>query len=207
MKACALFSFALLLAVISELQVFKCAKYYVSDMAQSELFWRGVWARYSSDAPQIRQHSIAVRERCLHWAQSSQLTDKEIELLSRFALLYQIGQSPALSSTTFYALDGARLVAREGDLPLAALIAHQGGARFLAARLNIRIPYYQPAGTVADLVDYFDICTSDTGQHLSAKEGRRQIKQQHGANSDQYQALKEFWPYFQAAANRLQLPA
>jgi hypothetical protein len=83
-------------------------------------------------------------------------------LLVTAAWLHDIGYSPALRETGFHPLDGARYLAGAGH-PLAALVAHHSGARFVA----------EVRGLVAELAGFaFVEDASDRCADLCGPDGR-----------------------------------
>ncbi len=108
------------------------------------------------------------------------------DLLLAAAWLHDIGYSPAIASTGFHPLDGARHLrdAVRADELLCRLVAHHSGAmneaaaRGLAAELASE--FAPPPADLADALTYCDMTTGPDGQHLSVDARLAEILGRYG---------------------------
>jgi len=125
------------------------------------------------------------------------------EVLEAAAWLHDIGYSPALATTGFHPLDGARHLreATDADPVLCCLVAHHSGAlvegrmRDLSGVLEREFPLatIEPPALL-DVLTYCDMTTGPAGDLVSVDERLGEIADRYPADSVVHRAVAELAP-------------
>lgn len=128
--------------------------------------------------PDRYEHVAGVASRARMLAQS--LATRSSGTLVAAAWLHDVGYSPALQSTGFHPLDGARYLARRGfDADVVALVAFHSGARIeaelrgLSGTLDDEFGWPDP--DLLDLLTFCDMTTGPRGQRMTVDERLEEI--------------------------------
>jgi hypothetical protein len=139
---------------------------------------------------------------------SKLFNETDQQYLIAAAYLHDIGYVPALKSTGFHPLDGAKYVLNNlGDMRLAALVAHHSEARFEATLRGFSEElsrYPREHSAVADALIYCDMTTDGTGRRVTLKERLDDILRRYDETDIVVQALRQARPYWTLAVARTQ---
>ncbi|WP_327656016.1 HD domain-containing protein [Streptomyces sp. NBC_00483] len=161
----------------------------------------------SDPLPRRWEHSLGVAKR----ARSLRpILGDDAELLEAAAVLHDIGYSPAIATTGFHPLDGARFLrAQEGaDERVVRLVAHHSCAlleakeRGLEAELGSEFDLER-----ADLVDallYCDMTTTPDGTQTTPAERLDEIVQRYGPDTIVGRFIQRAAPEIHAASGRIE---
>jgi hypothetical protein len=108
----------------------------------------------------------------------------QVDALVAAAFLHDIGYSPALATTGFHPLDGARFVRDEGYPELAPLVAHHTGARNEAALRGMPelLQEFAFEDTLLQrALTYCDLTTGPGGQPTNVADRVAEIVERYGA--------------------------
>lgn len=134
----------------------------------------------------------------------------DAELLEAAAVLHDIGYSPAIATTGFHPLDGARFLRDQerADERVVRLVAHHSCAlleaeeRGLRADLEGEFELERP-----DLVDallYCDMTTTPDGTETTPAERLGEIEHRYGPDTIVWRFIRRAAPEIHAAANRVE---
>lgn len=150
-------------------------------------------------------HSRAVADRAR--ALGVGLPRPQRAVLVAAAWLHDVGYAPALHRTGFHPLDGGRWVARTGwPAPVADLVAHHSGARFvaeargLAAELEVFTFTESP---LTDALTVADQTVGPDGRSVGLDDRMADMLRRHGPDSPNARAHARREPYLRAAAARV----
>lgn len=124
-------------------------------------------------------------------------TENDAKYLIAAAYLHDVGYAPALVTSGFHPLDGAKYIADRGDLRLASLVAHHSGARFEAAFRGLSDQIRQfpmESSAVADALTYCDLMTGPTGLPVTFKQRTAGILNRYDEQSTVVVAYKQALP-------------
>jgi hypothetical protein len=112
------------------------------------------------------------------------LATREAEALVAAAWLHDVGYAPALQSTGFHPLDGARYLARRGfDAGVVALVAFHSGARIEAELRGLSDAlddeFSRPDPGLLDLLTFCDMTTGPRGQRMTVDERLEEILERY----------------------------
>lgn len=125
------------------------------------------------------------------------------ELLEAAAWLHDVGYSPAVATTGFHPLDGARHLRDTTDASpvLCCLVAHHSGAlvegrlRELSAALEREFPLATIAPPeLLDVLTYCDMTTGPAGDPVSVDERLAEIAERYPTDSVVHRAIAELAP-------------
>ncbi|GAA0312580.1 HDIG domain-containing metalloprotein [Kineococcus aurantiacus] len=139
-------------------------------------------------------------------------------LLLAAAWLHDIGYAPALRSSGFHPLDGARYLRAHGwPEPIPTLVAHHSGARFVARTRRLEhdlddFPLTGPAlglsgsevRALADVLTWADQTTGPDGQPVSLDERLADMLHRHGPDSPNARSHHDREPDLRAAVRRVE---
>jgi hypothetical protein len=138
---------------------------------------------------------------------ASILPKNEQPYLIAAAYLHDIGYAPELQKTGFHPLDGANYLRNQGQERLARLVAYHSGAQFeanlrgLASDLTLFPP---ETSETQDALNYCDMTTSPTGEHISFQERISDILSRYGETDIVAQAINQAQPSLWRAVERTQ---
>lgn len=134
------------------------------------------------------RHTVGVASRAAS-ARSAVPVGQDAVLVAA-AWLHDVGYAPALRRTGFHPLDGAWHLRETGwPEPVAALVAHHSGARFLAAEQGLAhhlddFPDRRGwSGPLADALLWADQTTSPCGRRVSLEDRLAEARARHGDDS------------------------
>lgn len=147
------------------------------------------WAHTQSVAAQARAVSPV-----LGW---------DTDLIETAAWLHDIGYAPALATTGFHPLDGARYLRDKQDATPAVcvLVAHHSGAmteaveRGLSGSLLAEFPLDGDLDEDVVAITYCDFTTGPGGERLSPEERVTEILSRYGPDSPVYRAVQASAPH------------
>ncbi|MFB6678054.1 HD domain-containing protein [Streptomyces sp. NPDC056390] len=161
----------------------------------------------SGPLPRRWSHSLGVAER----ARSLQpILGDDAALMEAAAVLHDIGYSPAIASTGFHPLDGARFLRdQEGvDERVVRLVAHHSCALLEAEERGLR---EELAGEFElerpDLVDallFCDMTTTPDGEPTTSDARLAEIVGRYGADTIVGRFIQRATPEIQAAVHRVE---
>ncbi|MFF9897730.1 HD domain-containing protein [Streptomyces longispororuber] len=133
------------------------------------------------------------------------------ETLVQAAVLHDIGYSPAINTTGFHPLDGARHLREQGqtDDLVVRLVANHSFAlleaeeRGLRGELESEFPLPEQAGLVDALV-YCDMTTTPDGARTTSGERISEILSRYGADSVVGRFIRRAEPGIRAAVGRVE---
>lgn len=150
-------------------------------------------------------HTSAVAARAA--AASAAVDPSQAPLLVAAAWLHDVGYAPAITRVGFHPVDGAVHLLRSGwPLPLAGLVAHHSGARFVAQARGlapVMRAFNRPEhwhGPVADALAWADQTTGPTGELVTVEERVEEVLRRHGPGSPQARCQRERVPALLDAA-------
>ncbi|MCC4322527.1 HD domain-containing protein [Streptomyces malaysiensis] len=163
-------------------------------------------AMLSEPLPRRWAHSLGVAKRA---RSLSPILGADAELLEAAAVLHDVGYSPAIATTGFHPLDGARFLrGQEGaDERVVRLVAHHSCAlleaeeRGLRQELEGEFELERP-----DLVDallYCDMTTTPDGTHTTPTERLDEIVQRYGPDTIVGRFIQRAAPEIHAASKRV----
>jgi len=147
-------------------------------------------------------HLAVVAIRAADLARSRGLTDRDAIVLYVAGLAHDIGKVPALATTGFHPLDGARLAESRGAHEVAVLVAQQTGARYEARMHGIELPFPWEPSELHDALMLADLTTGPDGQVTTLRARRADIETRYEPDSVEARSLHELWPEVLAAAAR-----
>jgi hypothetical protein len=124
------------------------------------------------------------------------------DLLIAAGLLHDVGYAPALATTGFHPLDGARFLRSLDHDDVARLVAHHTGARHEARLRGItdfeeEFPFEDSALDRA--LTFCDVTVGPTGRRVRVPERVAEIRARYGPNHVVARAIKASEPEFEAA--------
>lgn len=123
------------------------------------------------------------------------------------AWLHDIGYGPAVRSSGFHPLDGARyLEARGVDRRVCCLVAHHSGARFEAHERGLAdqlAAFGFEDGKVMDALIYADMRTGPQGQPVEFEERISEILGRYAPDDPVHRAIGRARPMLRAAVARV----
>ncbi len=130
----------------------------------------------------------------------------ERDVLMAAAWLHDVGYTPALVSTGFHPLDGARHLEALGvDRRLCCLVAHHSGAWFEAEERGLQgefAAFDQEDGPVMDALIYADMTTGPTGSPVAFAERIAGILDRYPPEHPVHRAIRRSRPVLAAAVER-----
>lgn len=161
----------------------------------------------SDPLPRRWVHSLGVAKRA---RSLSPVLGDDAELLEAAAVLHDIGYSPAIATTGFHPLDGARFLRDQerADERVVRLVAHHSCAlleaeeRGLRHELESEFELERP-----DLVDallYCDMTTTPDGTQTTPTERLNEIVQRYGPDTIVGRFIQRADPEIHAAAKRVE---
>lgn len=133
------------------------------------------------------------------------------DVLIAAAWLHDIGYVPALLSSGFHPLDGARYLERVGwPRELCDLVAHHSGARFVAelSELREKLCHFRfVENAVSDALTVADQTSGPRGQIMSVDDRMREMLERQGPTSPNARAHRRRAQYIRAAKARLDVAA
>lgn len=147
------------------------------------------WAHTQSVAAQARAVSPV-----LGW---------DTDLIETVAWLHDIGYAPALATTGFHPLDGARYLRDKQDATptVCVLVAHHSGAvteaveRGLSEPLLAEFPLDSDSDKDVMAITYCDFTTGPAGERLSPEERVTEILSRYGPDSPVHRAVQASAPH------------
>jgi hypothetical protein len=134
------------------------------------------------------------------------LSPAERETLIAAAWLHDIGYAPALATTGFHPLDGARHLEALGvDRRLCCLVAHHSGATFEAEERGYTVElaaFEREDGPVMDALIYSDMTTGPAGQRLDFEARIAEILDRYPPGHPVHRAISRSRPTLAAAVDR-----
>ncbi|MGH2707461.1 MAG: HD domain-containing protein, partial [Actinomycetota bacterium] len=121
------------------------------------------------------------------------------------AYLHDVGHSPALRTTGFHPLDGARYVRAAGHERLAGLVAHHSEARFQAELLGYSealAEFPREVSETADALAYCDLTTGPSGGVVTFEERIEELFNRYAPESIVLEALRRAMPDLAKAVGR-----
>jgi hypothetical protein len=133
--------------------------------------------------PDRYEHVVGVAWRARMLAQS--LATRESETLVAAAWLHDVGYAPALQSSGFHPLDGARYLDRRGfSADVIALVAFHSGARIEAELRGLSgtldDEFGRPDPDLLDFLTFCDMTTGPRGQRMTVDERLEEILERYG---------------------------
>ncbi|MFG3166473.1 HD domain-containing protein [Streptomyces sp. NPDC048200] len=160
----------------------------------------------SEPLPRRWAHSLGVAER----ARSLRpILGEDAELLEAAAVLHDIGYSPAIATTGFHPLDGARFLRGQvgADERVVRLVAHHSCAlleadeRGLRQALEGEFELERPA--LVDALLYCDMTTTPDGTPTTSTERVDEIVQRYGPDTVVGRFIQRAAPEIHAASKRV----
>ncbi|GAA2974620.1 HD-like signal output (HDOD) protein [Microbacterium terrae] len=123
------------------------------------------------------------------------------------AWLHDVGYAPALGTSGFHPVDGARF-ARDAGMPdlVVRLIAFHTGAEFEARQRGLLADleeFAPPPADVLDIVTFADMTTSPTGEPIAAADRVAEILTRYEPNTPVHDAVSASAPDLLAAVDRV----
>jgi hypothetical protein len=157
------------------------------------------------DVPERWVHTCAVAH--LAADLSSTVSSGGKPLLIAAAWLHDIGYAPALRSSGFHPLDGARHLTEYGwSVDLATLVAHHSGARYVASVRGLSAElavYHYEDSPVMDALTYADQARGPAGKAFRVEERIADMLRRHGPDSPTARANRHRAPYLLEATERV----
>lgn len=161
----------------------------------------------SDPLPRRWAHSqgVAKRARSL-----SSVLGGDAELLEAAAVLHDIGYSPAIATTGFHPLDGARYLREyeQADERIVCLVAHHSCAlleaeeRGLRRELESEFELERPE--LVDALIYCDMTTTPDGTQTTSTDRLDEIVQRYGPDTIVYRFIQRAAPEIQGAVERVE---
>ncbi|CAM5666402.1 hypothetical protein SVIOM342S_06188 [Streptomyces violaceorubidus] len=161
----------------------------------------------SEPLPRRWAHSLGVAQRA---RSLSLILGDDAELLEAAAVLHDVGYSPAIATTGFHPLDGARFLRDQerADERVVRLVAHHSCALLEAEERGLRQELDDEFQLErADLVDallYCDMTTTPDGTQTTPTERLDEIVQRYGPDTIVGRFIQRAAPDIHAAAGRVQ---
>ncbi|WP_327355006.1 HD domain-containing protein [Streptomyces sp. NBC_01304] len=157
--------------------------------------------------PRRWSHSLGVAKRA---RALGPILGDDAELLEVAAVLHDIGYSPAIATTGFHPLDGARFLRdQEGaDERVIRLVAHHSCAlleaeeRGLRSELESEFELERPE--LVDALLFCDMTTTPNGGHTTPAERLDEIVQRYGPDTIVGRFIQRAAPEIHAAAQRVE---
>jgi len=153
------------------------------------------------------QHTQGVARRAAEALPAVSEADRPALLAA--AWLHDIGYAAELQRSGFHPLDGAYYLQEHGwPEPLAGLVAHHSGARFvagvrgLAADLEAFPADRYASGPVADALTYADQTTGPAGERMDVEDRLAGMLRRHGPDSPNARVHDQRAPAIRAAVDR-----
>jgi len=132
----------------------------------------------------------------------------ESRLLSRAAVLHDVGYSPRIAETGFHALDGARYLRSIGmDRRVVSLVAHHSCAIIEAEERGLALELARFPVERADLVDaliYCDMTVSPDGEPVTVETRIAEVLARYGDQSLVGRFMRRAAPALRGATGRVQ---
>jgi hypothetical protein len=133
--------------------------------------------------------------------------EQDRDVLTAAAWLHDIGYAPALATTGFHPLDGARWLRSTGlDDRVAALVAHHSCARLEADERGLRseldAEFDREQSAVADALWYVDMTTGPDGQDYEVTARLNEIRSRYGPDHVVTRFIARAEPEIVAAVRR-----
>ena len=136
------------------------------------------------------------------------MSPSEADTLLAAAWLHDIGYVPALQTTGFHPLGGARYLAAHGwPETIIALVAHHSGADYLAAvrGLDRQLADFPPQlGPVDDALTYADQTIGPDGEPMTLDQRIAEMLRRHGPDSPNAAANPRREPAVREAVRRVE---
>lgn len=159
----------------------------------------------SEPLPRRWEHSLGVAERA---RSLSPILSADAELLEAAAVLHDVGYSPAIATTGFHPLDGARFLREKGaDERVTRLVAHHSCAlleaeeRGLQEELAAEFELERPA--LVDALIFCDMTTTPDGTQTTATARLNEIVERYGPDTIVGRFIQRAAPEIHAAVGRV----
>jgi predicted hydrolase (HD superfamily) len=139
----------------------------------------------------------------------SAMLGDDADLIASAAWLHDVGYAPAIASTGFHPLDGARYLRDEcrADNVLCRLVAHHSGANFEAAERglerDLRAEFPMPSSELLDALTYCDMTTGPDGKRTSVHQRLTEIQARYRPDDPVSQALIRSAPQIRGSVTRV----
>lgn len=171
--------------------------------------WARDLARQLLSAPLPRRwaHTQGVGRRAESVAH---IVGADADLLICTAWLHDVGYTPALATTGFHPLDGARYLRdmTDASTDLCRLVAHHSCATIEARRRgldgDLLDEFPQITGGTADALTFCDMTTSPDGQLVDVETRLGEIASRYGARDIVAESMREARPYIEQTVKRVQ---
>ncbi len=121
------------------------------------------------------------------------------------AYLHDVGHSPALQTTGFHPLDGARYLRAAGHERLAGLVAHHSEARFQAELLGhgeALAEFPREVSETAEALTYCDLTTGPSGGVVTFEDRIEELFNRYPPEDVVLEALRRSMPHLAEAVRR-----
>jgi putative nucleotidyltransferase with HDIG domain len=150
--------------------------------------------RLAEPLPRRWAHTCGVAATARHLAP---ILGKDADLIEAAAWLHDIGYSPAIASTGFHALDGARYLrdVQRADTRLCALVAYHTGAIYEALERSLESDltseFSSPPQPLAEALTYCDITTGPSGDNVNVQQRLADVLSRYGSDHPVSRALRK----------------
>jgi hypothetical protein len=150
------------------------------------------------------RHTEAVVDRASEYAGSLMSKDRVVLLVA--AWLHDLGYAPAIRTTGFHPLDGARFLEASGIHPrVVSLVAHHSGASFEAEERGLTrelAAYEREVGPVMDALTCADMTVGPQGERVAFEERIAEISNRYSEDDPVYRAIMRAQVELEAAVRR-----
>ncbi len=161
----------------------------------------------SEPLPRRWRHSLGVAERA---RSLSPILRDDAELLEAAAVLHDVGYSPAIATTGFHPLDGARFLRDQdqADERVVRLVAHHSCALLEAEERGLRheleSEFQLEYPDLVDALIYCDMTTTPDGTQTTSVERLDEILQRYGPDTIVGRFIQRAAPDIHAAVKRVE---
>ncbi|WP_405636569.1 HD domain-containing protein [Streptomyces sp. NBC_00056] len=161
----------------------------------------------SEPLPRRWAHSLGVAKRA---RSLSTILDSDAELLEAAAVLHDIGYSPAIATTGFHPLDGARFLREQesADERVVCLVAHHSCALLEAEERGLRgdleTEFELQRSDLVDALLYCDMTTTPDGSPTTPTGRLDEIVQRYGPDTIVGRFIQRAAPEIHAASTRVE---
>lgn len=157
--------------------------------------------------PRRWAHSLGVADKA---RELQPVLDGDAELLEAAAVLHDVGYSPAIATTGFHPLDGARFLRDQenADERVVKLVAHHSCAsleaelRGLGAELESEFALERPE--LVDALIFCDMTTTPYGKHTTTKARLAEISERYEEGDIVTRFIRRAAPDIHATAERVE---